>query len=94
MRQSLQISVEVSMYPLTENYIPPIDNFLSQLHLVEGLKVQTNNMSTQIFGPSDLVFTTVHNLVYDAYKGGNQYSFVMKVLNGDVSSQSIPDYKK
>ncbi len=81
------------MYPLVQNFIPPIDAFLEKLHRVEGLKVQTNNMSTQVFGPSDLVFSSLNQLVNEAYAGGQQYSFVIKVLNGDVSGHEIPDYR-
>lgn len=81
------------MYPLVADYIPPIDKFLTKLHQVEGLKVRTNQMSTQVFGPSQLLFSTLQRLVEDAYAGGNQYSFVMKVLNGDVSENHVPGFK-
>lgn len=82
------------MYPLVKDFLPPIDDFLERLHQIDGLKVQTNTMSTQVFGPSDLVFKTLNRLIDEAYQNGSQYSFVMKVLNGDVSSKSIPNYKR
>ena len=46
----MQISIEVSLYPLNENFISPIDNFISCLKKYDSIEVRTNNMSTQLFG--------------------------------------------
>lgn len=88
----MNISIEISMYPLTEDYIPVIDRFLEQLHDVGGLMVQTNNMSTQVFGDSKLIFTNLERLISDTYGQIDQCPFVIKVLNTDVSGNQIPNY--
>jgi uncharacterized protein YqgV (UPF0045/DUF77 family) len=88
----MNISIEISMYPLQESYIPVIDRFLEQLHEVDQLRVQTNNMSTQVFGPADLVFHHIQRLITDTYKGVDQCPFVIKVLKSDVSENEIPSY--
>lgn len=80
------------MYPLQENFIAPIDTFLHTLHNTSGLTVKTNNMSTQVFGEAELVFTTVHSAIIEAYENLEQCPFVLKVLKGDVSSKKIKDY--
>ncbi len=49
----MQISIEVSLYPLSENFIPPIDNFISCLKKYDIIEIRTNNMSTQLFGELD-----------------------------------------
>jgi uncharacterized protein YqgV (UPF0045/DUF77 family) len=88
----MKLSVEISMYPLTEGYIAPIDNFLEQLHAVENLKVVTNPMSTQVFGESKLIFDTLHRLIEKVYGELKQCPFMIKVLNSDVSNSEIKDY--
>lgn len=87
------ISIEISMYPLTGEFIPPIDTFLEKLHRNEGLKVQTNNMSTQVFGESAKVFSTLEKLISETYESLEQCPFVIKVLKGDVSEKEVPAYK-
>lgn len=92
MSEKLTVSLEVSMYPLRDEYLPSIDRFLEILHNTEGLKVKTNVMSTQVFGEYDLAFNTVQNAIKEIYSQGGQFPYVIKVLNGDVSEMEIKDY--
>ncbi len=93
MSEKFSTSLEISMYPLRDEFIPSIDAFLEKIHKVEGLKVQTNVMSTQVFGPFDLAFNSVQQAIKEIYQSGGQFPFVIKVLNGDVSENSIKNYK-
>lgn len=88
----MTISVEISMYPLRDEYLPAIDKFLEGLHNTTGLKVQTNVMSTQVFGPIDLVFDTLKALIADTFGQVDQCPFVLKVLKKDLSEMSLKDY--
>ena len=49
----MQISIEISLYPLDENFTLPIDNFISCLKKYNSIEVRKNNMSTQICGDFD-----------------------------------------
>ena len=44
------LSAEISMYPLAESYIPPIDAFIEKLNSYAGLKVETFPTCTVIIG--------------------------------------------
>lgn len=55
----MELSVDISMYPLTDNYLPYIKEFIERLQATEGLSVVGNTMSTQVFGDFDLVMDTV-----------------------------------
>lgn len=90
----MNISVEISMYPLTPEYTEPIDAFLSELHQTKGLKVITNNMSTQVFGEATLVMQTIQKAILDVYatSGLTQCPFVVKFLKSDVSDKTIKNY--
>ncbi len=46
----MRISVDISLYPLTEDYIEPILAFIAQLESNAKLIVKRNSLSTQIFG--------------------------------------------
>lgn len=89
----MNISIEISMYPLTEHPYPVIDDFLNALHKTEGLRVQTSVTSTLVFGDAALIFSTLEKLITEVYGRQKQCPFVIKVLNGDVSGMDIKDYK-
>ena len=46
----MKTSVEISYYPLNEEYTKPIEKFLEALRSYKEIKIITNGMSTQIFG--------------------------------------------
>ncbi len=84
----MKISVEISMYPLTQNYEPPILAFLEDLNLHKGIEVQTNGMSTQLFGDYDIVMGILTKDIKTAFEKEDKISMVMKILNLDTSGYS------
>lgn len=76
----MQISIEMSLYPLTADYIPAIQGFIDRLNAVPGLRVETNTMSTQVFGEYDLVFGTVQRELKAVYASGQIAVLVTKFL--------------
>jgi uncharacterized protein YqgV (UPF0045/DUF77 family) len=77
-------AIEISMYPLTGDYRPPIQAFIDRLNTHPGLMVQTNALATQIWGPLDQVMAILTREIADsaAIAGAPQLVFVMKVLPG------------
>ena len=49
----MQVSIDVSLYPLNEKFIPLIDDFISELKKYDNIEVRTNSISTQLFGDLD-----------------------------------------
>jgi len=83
----MKISVEISMYPLIADYEPPILDFIKDLNQHEGIEVQTNGMSTQIFGSYELVMDVLKNDIKTAFEKEHKVSMVLKILNLDVSAK-------
>ncbi len=83
----MKISVEISYYPLTEEYIQPIKSFIERLREDEHLVVNTNGMSTQVFGEYDQVFSTITREIKKSFELPHSI-FVMKIINNDL--QKIP----
>ena len=78
----MKIVAEVSMYPLTSEYIPPIDDFLAQLNAEPSVEVKTNRMSTQLYGDHDTVMDLLKRTTRDSRKRFGGVAFVCKLLPG------------
>ncbi len=81
----MQVSVEISLYPLDQNYIPPIQDFIDRLNSYAELKVIGNTLSTQVFGDYTRVFEILNTEMQRTHQGTPKAAFVMKVLQGDLS---------
>jgi len=82
----VKIAVDISLYPLDANYVPPIKDFIERLHRHEGLRIETNAMSTQVSGEHERVFAALAKETRTSFSGGGRAVFVMKVLGGTPTS--------
>jgi len=76
----MDIAVELSLYPLNADYIPSIKDFIDRLNTHPQLKVVTNSLSTQVFGPYDTVFGVLTRELRTTFENNDKAVFVMKVL--------------
>lgn len=78
----MHIAVDISMYPLAGDFIPPIQGFIDRLNGHAGLRVQTNAMSTQVSGELRAVFRALEQEIGTTFGAQHRSVFVMKVLGG------------
>ena len=78
----MHVAVEMSLYPLTGTFIPPILDFIERLRKHPGLDVVTNSMSTQVSGEYDRVFDVLRAEIRASLSEAHRAVFVMKVLGG------------
>ena len=76
----MDIGVEISLYPLHQDYIPPIHDFLERLNTDKRLRVVTNSMSTQVFGSCEEVLATLAREMHATFERHGKAVFAMKVL--------------
>ena len=80
----MDIGVEISLYPLTRDFVPEIRAFLARLHHHPHLKIVTNSLSTQVFGPYEEVMEALQRELRPTFeraaKESDRAVFVMKVL--------------
>jgi hypothetical protein len=76
----MDIGIEISLYPLTSEFIPPIEDFIARLNRDRRFKVHTNSMSTQIFGPYEVLFEALAREILPTFERAGKAVFVMKVL--------------
>jgi uncharacterized protein YqgV (UPF0045/DUF77 family) len=78
----MHVAVEMSLYPLTERFIPPILDFIERLKTRQGLSIVTNSMSTQVSGEFEAVFDALRIEIAASLARKERAVFVMKVLGG------------
>jgi uncharacterized protein YqgV (UPF0045/DUF77 family) len=81
----MQVAVDISLYPLNGEYVPPIKDFIARLNAQPGLTVVTNAVSTQVRGDYDRVMAALSAEMRGTFQGPDRAVFVMKVLGGPVS---------
>lgn len=82
----MRTAVEISLYPLDRDYVPPIKDFIERLNRHPGLSVTTNAMSTQIAGEHEVVFAVLAQETGATFAAERRAVFVMKVLGGQPTS--------
>lgn len=78
----MRTAIEISLYPLDSDYIPPIKDFIDRLNTYPELQVVTNAMSTQISGEHARVFEILAIETEKTFAAAGRKVFVMKVLGG------------
>ena len=87
----MQVSIEISLYPLNENFILQIDNFISRLKKYDSIEVRTNNMSTQLFGQYDDLIKVLKVEMERTFKNQTKSVFNLKIVNGDSRKYDLED---
>lgn len=86
---STKISVEISIYPLHNDYLQDIESFIVGLNQ-HPVKVKTNTMSTQVFGEFNSVMTAIQTELNNTFSSGRKFSVNLKIINNDLDPQSDP----
>ncbi|WP_289032121.1 hypothetical protein [uncultured Paraglaciecola sp.] len=85
----MKLVAELSMYPLSEQYIAPIQEFIDRLNSYEDLKVSTSATSTIVSGEYLPTMQLLADEMQRSHKEVGQAIFVCKFLNGDKMSAEV-----
>ena len=80
------VAIDISLYPLDKNFIPPITDFIARLNEYPTLTVTTNSMSTQIKGEYDLVMDIINQEIKETFENHYKSVFTIKILNNPISN--------
>lgn len=79
----MKASVDISYYPLKEEFIPPIQDFIHRLRSHSEIRLESNGMSTQVFGEYEELMSIITQEMKAAMEV--PYSvFVLKIVNSDL----------
>lgn len=77
----MQLAVEISLYPLDQDYIPYIREFIERLNANEQLMVKTSHTSTLVSGEYSYVMEVMYTEMKTTFEQVGQAIFVCKFLN-------------
>lgn len=80
----MHTAIEISLYPLDRDFIPPIQDFIDRLNTYPEIKVLTNSMSTQISGEHQRLFEILAKETAQSFGQHGRKVFVMKILGGEA----------
>jgi uncharacterized protein YqgV (UPF0045/DUF77 family) len=76
----MDVAVEISLYPLQQDYLPAIRAFVLRLGTQPGVRVETTSMSTQIVGEYELVMQLLSRELRAALGGAARNVVVLKLV--------------
>lgn len=77
----MQVAVDISLYPLSEDFVPPIKDVIARLNEYEALEVDTNPMSTQIRGDYGDVMRALETEIRTTFEQLPKAVFAIRILN-------------
>jgi uncharacterized protein YqgV (UPF0045/DUF77 family) len=85
----MKLVAEISMYPLKEQYIEPIQEFIDRLNTYDSIKVVTTATSTSVSGEYLPTMQLLAEEMQRSHQKVGQAIFVCKFLNGDKMVNEI-----
>ncbi len=76
----MQARADISLYPLADDYIPPIRDVIARLNAHDGLTVVTNDMSTQVTGDYDVLMGVLQQEMRTSFEREGKCIFIVKFL--------------
>jgi uncharacterized protein YqgV (UPF0045/DUF77 family) len=67
----MKLAADISLYPLHQDYIPPIDAIIRRFEAYPEVEVRKNAFSTQLFGDFDdvhRILQTEMRVAFEAHK--------------------------
>lgn len=80
----MKTSVDISLYPISDDYIPAIDAFIEGVNTHPDVVAVTNDLSTQLYGDYDDVMDLVKREIRQSWETYGKGVFVVKFLMGDA----------
>ena len=80
----MQISVELSLTPLQDDFEAPIKKFITKLRS-SGFTIVENPLSTQVYGEYDKVMEFLTEEVKDTFQALDHVLINMKIVKGNRS---------
>lgn len=80
----MQISVELTLTPLQDDFEGPIKAFIQKIR-TSGLIIMENPLSTHIYGEYDRVMEFLTEEVREAFQASDHILLTMKIVKGNRS---------
>lgn len=81
----MQVAVDISLYPLADEFLVPIKDVIARLNTHGSLEVRTNPMSTQIRGDYADVMYALQQEIRATFEAVPKAVFAIRILNNPVA---------
>ncbi|MGR8949367.1 MAG: hypothetical protein ACU84Q_15085 [Gammaproteobacteria bacterium] len=78
----MYMTAEISMYPIRDDYLPPIKTFIDALNGVDGLLIETTTTCTILRGEYDVIMKLLGEAIAESYRQFGTSVFVTKFIPG------------
>lgn len=85
----MKATCEISLYPLTENYKEIIIDFILAVKKHKKIRVETNGLSTQLFGDYDVLMDVLKKELKTVFED-ERAVFVFKIAKGERTKEKLP----
>lgn len=89
----MQATLDISLYPLQDNYKEVIVDFVKTLRDYQSLRVETDGMRTQIVGDYDELMTALSSEI-KAILQDNKAVFILKLARGERTLENLTETLK
>ena len=80
----MKASVDISLYPLADEYIPAIKQFIDRVQQYPEVAVIRNDLSTQLYGDYEQIMDLLKIEVRLSWEKYGKSIFVIKLLRDDL----------
>ena len=81
----MRVAVDISLYPLDTEIIPPILDVIRRLNEYDNMDIVTNPMSTQIRGEFEDVMAALQSEIRTTFENLPKAVFAIKILNNPIA---------
>lgn len=81
----MRVAVDISLYPLAEEFLTPIKDVIRRLNDHESVEVETNAMSTQLRGEYDDVMNVLDREIKRTFEQVPKAVFAIRILNNPLA---------
>jgi uncharacterized protein YqgV (UPF0045/DUF77 family) len=81
----MKVAVDISLYPLDADFIPPIKDVIERLNGYPELQVVTNPMSTQVRGEYAEVMAALTTEIGTTFEQVPKAVFAIRILNNPIA---------
>ena len=80
----MQVAVDISLYPLDADFIPPIRDIIERLNRHADIVVETNPLSTQLRGEFGVVMDALKEEIGATFEAVPKAVFAIRILNNPL----------